>query len=392
MYRPLARCLLTSFATAPSNSNFTTVGDHCHQSSNPGMQEDISQLESEFRYGFALTQREEATIASQRFSEKVSLPSFNEIQEASLGKFTATTATFSWPSLKPSSELEDLCVFRNFGKASTLSEVKAWSPSSSCPSPAPTSHCTTPISECGSLKRARSEYAAEGIDEDHHSDIFHDSMIPLGSIRIIRTRKELFDDAHSCSSYTSDRTTCCYSVPITCQPKVEPPRGTPLPPIITDFSSSTTASQCSTSPSSPDSTAEDKAPQNSNISRKWEEFAVHVGRNNYLCLWPGKTCEYLAKKQLVKRHVETKHMKLKDRFPQKTSMNVHVASKHTRNKPYKCPFDGCQQGYNDPARLHRHKINVHNYVPKVTIRCKKRSKVSSPSSDYDLNCGPSQQL
>ncbi|KAJ3930009.1 MAG: hypothetical protein NXY57DRAFT_1062784 [Lentinula lateritia] len=387
MYRPLASYLLTSFATAPSNPNFTTVEDHHHQSFNLGMQEDISRLESEFRYGFALTQREEATIVSQRFREKVSLPSFHKIHEASLGKFTATTATFSWPSLKPSSELEDPCVFRNSGKA--------WSPSSSCPSPAPTSHCTTPISESGSLKRARSGYEDEAIDEDHHRDILHDSMIPLGSIRIIRTRKELFDDAHSCSSYTSDRTTSCHSAPITSLPKVEPPRKTPLPPIITDFSSSTTASQGSTSPSSPDSTAKEKAPRNSNSSRKWEEFAVHVGSNKYLCLWPGETCKYLAKKQLVKRHVETKHMKLKDRFPQKTSMNVHVASKQfivisTRNKPYKCPFDGCQQAYNDPARLHRHKIDVHKYVPKATIRCKKRSRVSSPSSDYELNTGPSQ--
>ncbi|KAJ4481509.1 hypothetical protein C8J55DRAFT_560064 [Lentinula edodes] len=398
MYRPLASYLLTSFA-APSNSNFTTVGNHRHQSLNPSMQEDISRLESEFRHGFALTQREEATTVSQRFREKVSLPSFHEIHEASLGKFTATTATFSWPSLKPSSKLEDPCMFRNFGKASTLSEYKAWSPSSSCPSPPPTSHCTTPISECGSLERTRSEYENEAIDEDHPSDIFHDSMIPLGSIRVIRTRKELFDDAHSCSSYNSDRTTSRYSS----LPKVEPPRKTPLPPIITDFSSSTTASQGSTSPSSPDSTAKVKAPRNSNSSRKWEEFAVHVGSNKYLCLWPGETCEYLAKKQLVKRHVETKHMKLKpficpfcrDRFPQKTSMNVHVASKQfivisTRSKPYKCPFDGCQQAYNDPARLHRHKIDVHKYVPKATIRCKKRSRVSSPSSDYDLTTGTSQ--
>ncbi|KAJ3874122.1 hypothetical protein F5051DRAFT_443636 [Lentinula edodes] len=309
MYRPLASYLLTSFA-APSNSNFTTVGDHRHQSFNPSMQEDISRFESEFRYGFALRQREEVTTVSQRFREKVCLPSFHEIHEASVGNFTATTATFSWPSLKPSSKLDDPCMFRNFGKA--------WSPSSSCPSQAPTSHCTTPISECGFLERTRSECEDEAMDKDHHSDIFHDSMIPLGSIRVIRTRKELFDEADSCSSCTSDCTTSCYSAPITSQPKAETLRITPLPPIITDLSSSTTASQGSTSLSSPDSTAKDKAPRNSNSSRKWEEFAVHVGSNKYLCLWPGETCKYLAKKQLVKRHVETKHMKFKDRFAQKT--------------------------------------------------------------------------
>ncbi|KAH7877293.1 uncharacterized protein C8R40DRAFT_1040854, partial [Lentinula edodes] len=83
-------------------------------------------------------------------------------------------------------------------------------------------------------------------------------------------------------------------------------------------------------------------------------------------------CKYLAKKQLVKRHVENKHMKF-----------------NTRNKPYKCPFDGCQQAYNDTARLHQHKIDVHKYVPKPTIRCNKRSRFSSPSS-LDLTTGTSQ--
>ncbi|KAJ3768967.1 hypothetical protein FB446DRAFT_749775 [Lentinula raphanica] len=44
-------------------------------------------------------------------------------------------------------------------------------------------------------------------------------------------------------------------------------------------------------------------------------------------------------------------------------MKVHRATKHTRDNPYKCNYKGCKKGFNDPARLHRHKKSVHNYIP-----------------------------
>jgi hypothetical protein len=58
--------------------------------------------------------------------------------------------------------------------------------------------------------------------------------------------------------------------------------------------------------------------------RKWESYAEEVqttnGRTAYMCLWTIKhgdrifNCNYLAKKQLVKRHVETTHLKFKSGY------------------------------------------------------------------------------
>ena len=55
--------------------------------------------------------------------------------------------------------------------------------------------------------------------------------------------------------------------------------------------------------------------------RLWESYAKEVqtanGRAAYLCLWTVKhgnralTCNYSSKKQLVKRHIETTHLKFK---------------------------------------------------------------------------------
>lgn len=55
--------------------------------------------------------------------------------------------------------------------------------------------------------------------------------------------------------------------------------------------------------------------------RQWEDYAEEIqtanGRTAYLCLWTIKhgdrviSCSYLSKKQLVKRHIETTHLKFK---------------------------------------------------------------------------------
>ncbi|KAF7332201.1 C2H2-type domain-containing protein [Mycena kentingensis (nom. inval.)] len=79
-------------------------------------------------------------------------------------------------------------------------------------------------------------------------------------------------------------------------------------------------------------------------------------------------CLYHAKKQLVKRHVETVHLGYKDfacdfcgkTFPQKSSMKIH-RNIHTGETPHGCP--DCSEQFKDPARRHRHMLERHNYVP-----------------------------
>ncbi|KAG7096982.1 hypothetical protein E1B28_004377 [Marasmius oreades] len=122
----------------------------------------------------------------------------------------------------------------------------------------------------------------------------------------------------------------------------------------------------------------------------WTQYATMLKTPNatsveWVCMWTGPgylhPCYYQGKKQLVKRHVETKHMMIKrfvcefcdKQFAQKTSLNVHISSKHLKNEPHKCEYHGCIARYNDPARLCRHKIEAHGYVPRSTSRKKDRS-------------------
>ncbi|KAE9410482.1 hypothetical protein BT96DRAFT_984013 [Gymnopus androsaceus JB14] len=368
-------CSLISVATESSSSNMKTVVDHPNSPSGPDVDVTTSRLE----HHMAIAERKKPFQNSyENFSRSKS-------DEISLGKFTGTTATFSWPSLMPSSRLEQPRMFRNLEKASFTtyrqpSESRTWSSSSGRTSPALTSSCTTPVSESASLKRSRSESEDDG---ESHSDIEK----PPGSIRIIRKRKELFNDIDFSPSppNATDITPSSHSTPII---KRASPRKTPPPRIITDFSSSAIERTSVSSPVNSVDQLDAGKEKESFQKTNWEKFAAQIEKNEFRCCWGG--CDYTAKKQLVKRHIETTHMKLKpfacrfcsSRFPQKTSLNVHVASKHTRDNPYKCPFDGCQRAFNDPARLHRHKTDVHNYVPKPTTRCKKRSR--GPSRGYEI--------
>ncbi|KAJ7095372.1 hypothetical protein B0H15DRAFT_109634 [Mycena belliarum] len=92
----------------------------------------------------------------------------------------------------------------------------------------------------------------------------------------------------------------------------------------------------------------------------------------YQCKWttPDGPCRYSSKKQLVKRHVETTHLKIKPflcdickkAFPQKTSLEIHKHG-HTGDTPHQCKYE-CGRSFKDPARRHRHHVDVHGYVPK----------------------------
>ncbi|KAJ3854698.1 hypothetical protein EV368DRAFT_63060 [Lentinula lateritia] len=107
------------------------------------------------------------------------------------------------------------------------------------------------------------------------------------------------------------------------------------------------------------------------LPEQWISFVQHTTRGGYCCLW--ESCDYEADKQRLKRHIENTHLKIRrfsclycdQKFGQRTALQVHTATKHTHDTPFKCPFDGCNIAYNDSARLHRHKKQVHNYVPKM---------------------------
>ncbi|KAF9221956.1 hypothetical protein BS17DRAFT_784214 [Gyrodon lividus] len=112
----------------------------------------------------------------------------------------------------------------------------------------------------------------------------------------------------------------------------------------------------------------------------WERYARPTlspdgTTRKWLCTWPtpedGKSiCAYNSKKQLVKRHIETTHLRYKPficevckkGFPQKTSLDTHMHG-HTGSTPHVCRY-GCGMAFKDPARRHRHMVEEHGYVPR----------------------------
>ncbi|KAK0206536.1 hypothetical protein DFS33DRAFT_596658 [Desarmillaria ectypa] len=131
--------------------------------------------------------------------------------------------------------------------------------------------------------------------------------------------------------------------------------------------------------------------------KAWEKYAEKKTDKEYTCRWsqhfPDRslTCTYEALRPLMKRHVETVHLKYKthsckycDRlFPQKANVEVHESSRHTKIKNNVCPYEKCGLRFNDPARLHRHKVDAHGYVPKETKRRKKNGAGASRPTDYE---------
>lgn len=126
----------------------------------------------------------------------------------------------------------------------------------------------------------------------------------------------------------------------------------------------------------------------------WEKYSKRVqskgGNATYVCLWNvrhGKcetACKYTSKKQLVKRHILTTHLKYKPyvcatcprRFPQKADLDIHTSS-HSGILPHICNY-GCGKAFKDPARRHRHHVDVHGYVPK---KYKKYRVLIAPNDD-----------
>ncbi|KAN0097616.1 hypothetical protein V8E55_002062 [Tylopilus felleus] len=133
----------------------------------------------------------------------------------------------------------------------------------------------------------------------------------------------------------------------------------------------------------------------------WERYAKPTlspdgTTRKWQCTWPTPedrkkpTCEYTSKKQLVKRHVETTHLRYKPfvcevckkGFPQKTSLDTHMHG-HTGSTPHVCRY-GCGMAFKDPARRHRHMVEEHGYVPRQS---KKKHK-AGPSPQEGTAADP----
>ncbi|KAG1820195.1 uncharacterized protein BJ212DRAFT_1338524 [Suillus subaureus] len=128
-------------------------------------------------------------------------------------------------------------------------------------------------------------------------------------------------------------------------------------------------------------------------SEEWEKYACFTldgTTRKWLCTWStesGGQCKYMSKKQLVKRHVETTHLRYKPfvcgvcgkGFPQKTSLDTHMHG-HTGSTPHACRYN-CGMWFKDPARRHRHMVDEHQYVPKQS---KKKHTNGQPQDTLDF--------
>ncbi|GLB33797.1 putative zinc finger protein [Lyophyllum shimeji] len=130
----------------------------------------------------------------------------------------------------------------------------------------------------------------------------------------------------------------------------------------------------------------------------WEKYSKRIrsedGKATYVCLWRvrhGKreiSCLYTSKKQLVKRHILTTHLKYKPFecqfcgrcFPQKADLDIHTSS-HTGELPHACKYE-CGEAFKDPARRHRHHVDVHGYIPK---KYKKKYRPPVDLSENDIS-------
>ncbi|EPQ59229.1 hypothetical protein GLOTRDRAFT_125538 [Gloeophyllum trabeum ATCC 11539] len=127
---------------------------------------------------------------------------------------------------------------------------------------------------------------------------------------------------------------------------------------------------------------------------RWQEYARPEGQQ-FRCTWVTiqegveATCTYVSRKHLVKRHIQTTHMKIKKwkcnwcgkAFPQKGSLDNHIHT-HTGAKPHACRF-GCGETFNDPARRHRHMIEKHGYMPRRSTRKRKPEYEVNDLAQYE---------
>ncbi|KAH9853615.1 hypothetical protein C2E23DRAFT_822051 [Lenzites betulinus] len=113
----------------------------------------------------------------------------------------------------------------------------------------------------------------------------------------------------------------------------------------------------------------------------WQQWArpksppIRKGRD-WQCVWVRKDrhgvgirCTYEAKRHLIKRHIQSYHMKLRfwicskcgSETAQRSAMKTHINT-HTGKKPHHCKYPDCWVVFGDPARRVRHMQRDHGYI------------------------------
>ncbi|TBU64028.1 hypothetical protein BD310DRAFT_915207 [Dichomitus squalens] len=127
---------------------------------------------------------------------------------------------------------------------------------------------------------------------------------------------------------------------------------------------------------------EESEESESDLKNEWIKYTFPSPETSagpdFHCTWQekqrdgtSKPCGYSSKKHLVKRHIESKHLQLRPckckfcgkGFSQKSNLDTHLNT-HTNNAPHKCHY--CDEHFKDPARRHRHMIQVHRHVSSRT--------------------------
>ncbi|KAH9900002.1 hypothetical protein C8Q73DRAFT_681644 [Cubamyces lactineus] len=117
------------------------------------------------------------------------------------------------------------------------------------------------------------------------------------------------------------------------------------------------------------------------------------------CTWKTNTkdriveCIYEAKKHLIKRHIESKHLQIRQcvckicekAFSQKSNLQTHLNT-HTGERPHKCHY--CEERFQDPARRHRHMLRLHGHVSSRTKKGRSAIKAAVPKVSGN-GAGPS---
>ncbi|PIL28747.1 transcription factor [Ganoderma sinense ZZ0214-1] len=119
----------------------------------------------------------------------------------------------------------------------------------------------------------------------------------------------------------------------------------------------------------------------------------HFAGPYFRCVWQDKSgpCKYHSKKFLLRRHIESKHLKLRPHkcsycgkgFYQKSNLFTHLNT-HTGDTPHKCHY--CEMYFKDPARRYKHMTEVHQHRSRRTKdgRGRIQGDGAGPSAEHDI--------
>ncbi|KAJ7179144.1 hypothetical protein C8R46DRAFT_626695 [Mycena filopes] len=253
----------------------------------------------------------------------------------SLSVFNAPTATFYWHNLVASSQMRhDPVLYATYHNRPSLSADLV---SDSDSEDSSEDERRTPSSSTYRRRDERTALVAGGFES------FRDSVVHKRepSVDISQPSSQRAISAVNPRRRTSPASSTSSDHPIF---------DIGLPPRQDHRSGPTYSSSSRTSPSTTSTARSEGAPTSPGSSqqvatglpapnRNWENHAIPLGNKEgpaqFQCTWillaTGQPCPYFAKKQLVKRHVQTTHLKMKPYicdvcekgFPQKSSLEIH---------------------------------------------------------------------